>query len=767
MKRFFHRLPRLCRIHQEKIRLEQSFDQVARRFAADAGTVVLLSGTRLDCARYDILAVDPVVSIHGRQNLFDISFFGHECNLSADPFELLTAIIQHFKMDHAQHLEPVSTGLFGYFAYDFKDCIESLPQTCLGPDLPDICLYVPSLVLSREIATGEMTLSIPVFDRGRPEKKVQEDIRNKKKSFTDRLCRDILEQSYAIDPSGFRSSFTKSEYMDAVDRVISFLTAGDIYQANLSQQFTAGFTGDPFSLFLDLFSRNPAPFFSFVNTRDHTVVSTSPERFIRQTSRYIETRPIKGTLARGKTADEDDRMAAMLLDSVKDDAELTMIVDLMRNDLSRVTKPGTVEVKEHKRLEKYTNVFHLVSVVTGELQDRVSAMDILKATFPGGSITGCPKIRAMEIIDALEPARRHVYTGAIGYISFHDTLDFSIAIRTATIYDNKIRFSVGGGIVSDSDPAKEYQETLDKGKTILEALSGTHTGRERRPGSKLPWIWYNGRLTDPDGSGVSLQAAGVQYGAGLFETIRVERGKALRLYEHVQRLNTSWKKLFDIKLPRISWENVIDMVIRENRLESSTAAVKILAMLDAENDIGGVSVALTARPYTHRLAKLNKPGLDLVTCPFPRQSFLADHKTLNYLFYDLAGKDAKKQGGDEAIVLNPDFTISETNTCSILIMDRQTVLVPDSGHVLPGVTATAVLTYLASQGYHVEKKRVPSKALSSFQGVILTNALMGAVPVLSIDKRAVPADDFRRMADLCRQINRMLVPGQNVRKIQQ
>jgi para-aminobenzoate synthetase component 1 len=238
----------------------------------------------------------------------------------------------------------------------------------------------------------------------------------------------------------------------------------------MSQRFEMEYRGDPFSLFMKLYDENPAPFFAFINAGDHQIVSTSPERFITLRGNHVETRPIKGTKPRGKTLDEDERFRSQLVNSKKDEAELSMIVDLMRNDIGKVCDASSVKVKEHKRLEAYENVYHLVSIVEGVLKKECDETDLLMASFPGGSITGCPKIRAMEIIDELEPNRRHVYTGSIGYISFHRSMDLSIAIRTATIYNNRIYFAFGGGVVYDSDPLDEYTETLHKGKTIMETL---------------------------------------------------------------------------------------------------------------------------------------------------------------------------------------------------------------------------------------------------------------------------------------------------------
>ena len=642
---------------------------------------------------------------------------------------------------------PVHSGLFGYFSYDLKGRIEKLPRTCMDTFLPDLCLYAPSMILVQDKKTDETRLCIPVLSDDANLKQTDETVQNIKSFFFNRIKKKIKRKSFSIDSSGFKSSLSKPEYITSVNKIIDYLRAGDIYQANLSQRFEAGFSGDSYSLFLDLYERNPASFFSYIHAGDHTIVSTSPERFIKQDKRVVETRPIKGTIARGSTKEQDRENGVKLTRSIKDDAELTMIVDLMRNDLSRVTRHGSVIVKEHKRLEPYENVFHLVSIVQGELEDDKTSVDLLKATFPGGSITGCPKIRSMEIIDELEPVKRHVYTGSIGYISFHDTMDLSIAIRTATIFNHRVFFSVGGGIVYDSDPEKEYQETLDKGKTLMESLSGALN--KNSTGNLKAWV--DGKIIDQDQARVSATSTGFQYGAGLFETIRVENGTIFRLEDHVLRLNKAWKNLFSGTPPDITWEDVINLLIRENNFQDKLIAIKILVSKDDRECGKKIFLAAFARQYTHRLEALNKKGLDLVTYPHPRQTPLSDYKTMNYLYYEQAGRFAKAHDADEAIVLNPDLTVSETNTASILAIMDKTVLVPESDHVLDGVTLKSVLTMLSDKGYDIQKKRMPKEKFYSYPNIILTNALMGAVKVLTIDGKRIEQD-----TEFCPMINKQL-----------
>jgi para-aminobenzoate synthetase component 1 len=267
-----------------------------------------------------------------------------------------------------------------------------------------------------------------------------------------------------------RANFTPEEYIKAVDRVREYIAAGDVFQVNLSQRFEANLKVSPYELFRRLRQVNPAPFASYLNFGEVTIASASPERFLKVQGDLVETRPIKGTRPRGRDLAEDESLAQELLHSIKDKAENVMIVDLERNDLGRVCRYGSIKVTELAILETFPTVFHLTSTVVGRLRQGESNIDLLKATFPGGSITGAPKIRAMEIIDELEPTKRSVYTGSIGYLGFDGDIDLNIVIRTFLIKKDKAYFQVGGGIVYDSNPQAEYIETLDKAKALIQAL---------------------------------------------------------------------------------------------------------------------------------------------------------------------------------------------------------------------------------------------------------------------------------------------------------
>ena len=267
------------------------------------------------------------------------------------------------------------------------------------------------------------------------------------------------------------SNFSREAYLEMVRRGVEYIYAGDVFQVNLAQRLLYPAREDAVSLYLRLRERNPAPFAAYFDLGDFQIVSASPERFLKVENRRVETRPIKGTRPRTGQLQADQRVAEELTASEKDRAENVMIVDLLRNDLSRVCRPESVVVSELCRLERYAFVQHLVSVVEGELADEFGPLDVLRAAFPGGSVTGAPKVRAMEIIAELEPTARGAYCGALGYIGFDGAMDTSILIRTITAGRGWWQFPVGGGIVAQSDPQREYEESWHKAEGLLRAIA--------------------------------------------------------------------------------------------------------------------------------------------------------------------------------------------------------------------------------------------------------------------------------------------------------
>jgi anthranilate synthase component 1/para-aminobenzoate synthetase component 1 len=277
----------------------------------------------------------------------------------------------------------------------------------------------------------------------------------------------------SVGRNGLRSNLTRDEFIRMVRRAKGYIADGDIYQINLSQRLEMDHNGDTLRLYKRLRDINPSPFGGLLRLRDISIVSSSPERLIKVNRDYIETRPIAGTRPRGRNKVEDLYLSTDLLLNEKERAEHLMLVDLERNDLGRICQYGTVEVDDLMSLEGYSHVWHIVSNIHGRLMDSIDLFDILRSCFPGGTITGCPKVRCMEIIDELEPTQRGPYTGSMGYIGYGGDIDMNIIIRTILIKDGRGYISVGAGIVADSDPEREYLETLDKAKAMIGAIQGS------------------------------------------------------------------------------------------------------------------------------------------------------------------------------------------------------------------------------------------------------------------------------------------------------
>ncbi len=308
----------------------------------------------------------------------------------------------------------------------------------------------------------------------------------------ERLCDSSAEninhkhKQKTLAPSATLSySMSKTQYMRAVRKVKQYIAAGDIYQANIAQQLSAPFNGDAFSFYRSLIDINPSPFSAFIDAKHFQIASCSPERLLKVHGRTAETRPIAGTRPRSAKKKEDEALAKELLLNKKEKAEHLMLVDLERNDLGRVCEYKSVHVNEFMVREDYSHVFHIVSNVRGTLQKNKDSFDAIQACFPGGTITGCPKIRSMEIICEVENLKRGIYTGSIGYINFNGDLDLNIAIRTAILKNKKIFFSAGAGIVADSDPEREYYETLYKAEALVRALEKTQGQKIKNFSAKI------------------------------------------------------------------------------------------------------------------------------------------------------------------------------------------------------------------------------------------------------------------------------------------
>ena len=392
-------------------------------------------------------------------------------NTLNNPLDNLQEELNKYKVENNTSL-PFIGGAVGYLSYDLGNYTEDLPRSAEDDtNVYDLYFGLYNWVVVIDHLDQRTYIATPDIDVELEKTiicEIEDRIIKAEKKGIDTICYEEKE----VEPIKLKSNFTKTQFEDSVRKVQNYIRQGDIYQANLTQRFSGQTNLSSYELYRDLRRFSPAPFGAFLNFEHSNILSNSPERFIKCKDRKVETRPIKGTRPRGKTVQEDLKLQEELRNSEKDRAELLMIVDLERNDIGRISKIGSVKVPELFVIEPYANVNHLVATVVGQLNDENDCIDAIKATFPGGSITGAPKIRAMEIIDELEPTQRNVYTGSIGYIGFDGDMDLNIAIRTIVKQDKDIYFQVGGGMTWDSNPEDEYQETLDKAKSIMKALRG-------------------------------------------------------------------------------------------------------------------------------------------------------------------------------------------------------------------------------------------------------------------------------------------------------
>ncbi len=424
--------------------------------------------------RYSFMGSDPFLVLSSRGEELSIIRNGVAEIRRGNPFDVVGEFLDVYSLDNCRTGIPFNGGAVGYFSYDLCHFIERLPSTTVDDlNLPECYLAFYDTIVAFDhlkrkaylVATG-----FPELDESKRKRRAEEKLKEIKSRIITQVPRRIEEPAATGDGIVLKTNMSQEEYIKAVKTVREYIMAGDIFQVNLSQRFEADINITPYELYKKLRKINPAPFASYLNFDEVSIVGASPERFLKVEGDWVETRPIKGTRPRGKSPEEDRVLANELLTSIKDRAENIMIVDLERNDIGRVCRYGTVKVTELAALETYSTVFHLTSTVKGRLRAGKNGIDLLKATFPGGSITGAPKVRAMEIIDELEPTRRSVYTGSIGYLSFSGEMDLNIVIRTFLIKGEKAYFQVGGGIVYDSKPEAEYEETLDKARALVRAL---------------------------------------------------------------------------------------------------------------------------------------------------------------------------------------------------------------------------------------------------------------------------------------------------------
>lgn len=453
--------------HHDSVRLFE-------RIAHEPWAMLLDSGQMLEAStgepgseygQYDILVANPIATLVTTGEQTTVSEGGGEQVSKEDPFVLLNNLLSRYK---AQATDvPFAGGAMGYFSYDLGRRLETINDKNPAEDIP-------------EMMVGIYDWAVIVDHRKQCSFLISHGLSVQTQEGWSGLCQLFdapyvpIETSFVVN-SAVEANFSKAEYQNAFDQVKAYIKSGDCYQVNLAQRFHADVEGDGWAAYKKLREISPAPFMAYMqlphNPEDcFQVLSNSPERFVQVVGDYVETRPIKGTRPRSDDAEEDMAYATALQSSAKDQAENLMIVDLLRNDIGKNCETGSVNVEKLFQLQSFANVHHLVSIISAKLHQNSTVIDLLKGCFPGGSITGAPKVRAMQIIEELEPNRRGIYCGAVGYISFDGKMDTNIAIRTAVVSKKQLSYYAGGGIVADSDGPNEYLETLDKASTMIKLL---------------------------------------------------------------------------------------------------------------------------------------------------------------------------------------------------------------------------------------------------------------------------------------------------------
>ncbi len=424
--------------------------------------------------RYSFIGRNPYMTFSSSENTVTIEDENGKLVKNGNPFEELKKLLDNFKYAKIEGLPRFTGGAVGYFGYDMVRHIEELPDT--PPDdinLPDSYLMFCDEIIAYDhlkqkvivIVNARITDgALNAYDSavGRIEQICadleKEPVRTPEKNITDNIEIEV------------QSNFTKSDYCDAVRKAKQYIKDGDIFQVVLSQRFAIETNAQPFDVYRVLRTLNPSPYLYYLRLPDTVIVGSSPELLVRVEEDVVETCPIAGTRPRGKTPEEDELLAKDLLDDEKELAEHTMLVDLSRNDIGRISQFGSVKVENPMHIEKYSHVMHIVSNVKGKRTADNDAFDVLGAVLPAGTLSGAPKVRAMQIIDEFEPVKRGIYGGSIGYIGFDGNIDMCITIRTMVFHEGKAYIQAGAGIVADSIPEKEYEETQDKAKALIKAL---------------------------------------------------------------------------------------------------------------------------------------------------------------------------------------------------------------------------------------------------------------------------------------------------------
>ncbi|MBS0632967.1 MAG: aminodeoxychorismate synthase component I [Verrucomicrobia bacterium] len=659
-------------------------------------------------ARFSIMGSEPLARFRAWGGRVRFERAGEAAEeTTGDPLGELERRLAEFRVESGKSDLPFSGGAVGFLSYDLGRVTEPAAFAAgdASDDTPDINLAWYDAAAVWDHGTGQAWL-VGVGWRRAPEAAIAE-------------LAQWLSGATEVEPalpapvSGVgASNLTRADFITAVERVRERIAAGEIYQMNLAQCFRGALAEPPAVLYRRLRALNPAPMAAYLDAGEGlAVLSSSPERFIEVQGDRIRTAPIKGTRPRGLTPEEDAAQRASLLASEKERAELLMIVDLLRNDLGRVCRFGSVQVRRLHSLESFATVHHLVGEVEGELRPEIGVAALLRAVFPGGSITGAPKVRAMQTIAEIEPGRRGVFSGAIGYFSACGRIDLNIAIRTIVCRGVQAGFHVGAGIVWDSDPAAEYEETLAKGRALFAALGWTRAGE----GGAM-------QVNHPEPTGA----------VGVTETLLVHAGRIQFFDAHLRR--------FAAGCAYYGFRGPSDETLREaaGQLLASKGLAEGVLRWSAWRTAGGCEWQMTLEPPRPHMAKLLWTAV--CTSALPPPDSARPHKHLGRHLWREALVAARAQGYEEVLLTDPAGLIVEGAISNVFgVIDGMLRTPPLVAGPLPGVTRTQVLALAAELGIPVAETALTPADLHAAQELFVTNALVGVRPLCALDGRAKPA----------------------------
>ncbi len=664
---------------------------------------------------------------------------------------------------------PFISGIVGYVGYDYGRKQDNILSGRPGPRVPDVGFGFYDAVIVLDHRTGFLYLT----SSGLPEKNPRAREKRAQKRLEEMQARlRAASGAWSSPPAGtpgearppaMRAEMTRAQYIQKVCRALDYIRRGDIYQVNVAHRFfmegDKRFSKrDAVHFYRTLRGLSPSCFSAYFDAGPFQIVSSSPERFLRLEGRRVMTRPMKGTRPRGSSRREDRCFERDLRRSSKEQAELLMITDLLRNDLGRVCAYGTVRVDALRTIEAYATVYQATSTVSGLLMPGLDGFDALAACSPGGSITGCPKIRAMEIIDELEPCRRLVYTGALGYMDFSGDMDFSVLIRTLLVRPRVVSFHVGAGIVADSRPEAEYEETLVKAQAMQRCLQAGYGGEQAKDPAGPQVMVIDGEFVEADESRRRALTPGISRAAGVFETLRVSRGRILFFPEHFRRMKKSLQA-FGIECPvdgsdflscaarLAAFKNIRDgrlrlMVWREGRRARWCAA---------------------AEPYHPPFFRTGFHAT-VTSCRVPSSGPQTGHKKVRYAPYYAESRKAAEKGYDEALFLNRRGHMTEGSRTNIFWVKGRVLWTPGlKTGCLPGIVRAQVLALARREGIRVRMAACGLDALREADEAFLTNSLMGLIPLLKIDGRDIGRGRPGALTTgLWRAYRRMTEPDENI-----